>query len=246
MSQQPPTSSPPPSQPFQVPPPPSQAPSQVPPAPARPLPPSTRPPRFARVRGWLRSRTGRVIVPIVALLLGVALGIISLVLYGASGEGSISVAPASGTGNIIIEVDKTFLTNLIRENLQGSGMPGTIENVGVALAVGDQMTVTGNDVISVLGIGVTKHFRLLVQLYIKSCVLQIHVVRASLSGIPVTGFAQIFESRINQRLAQNPSSLPKGFKYCTTGLRTEPDALFVTYSAVPLSLESEEALDRTI
>jgi hypothetical protein len=234
MSQQPPM---PPSQPL-------QAPSQPLSASSRPLPPPVRPPRFSGARDWLRSRTGRVVVPVVALLLGVTLGIISILLYGASGEGGIAVAPATGTGDIIVEADRTFLTNLVRVNLQSSGVPGTIENVGVALAVDDQMTITGDDVISVLGIGVTKHFQLLVQLYITSCVLQIHVVHADLSGIPVTGFVQAFESRINQQLAQKPSNLPKGFKYCATGLRTEPDALFVTYSAVPLSLEGEEVLYR--
>jgi hypothetical protein len=241
MSQQPPT---PPSQPLQVPSQPLQSPSQPLPVPSHPLP--SPPARPSGGRGWLRSRTGRVIVPVVALLLGIALGIIAILLYGASGEGSIAVAPATGTGDITIEADRAFLTDLVTAELQNSGLPGTIEHVDVVLVAGDQMTISGDDVFNMLGINVTKHFHLVVQLYITSCVLQIHVVHAGLSGIPVTGFAQIFESRINQRLAQNPSGLPKGFKYCATAVRTEPDALFVTYSAVPLSLDSEEALDRNI
>ena len=44
-------------------------------------------PRFARVRGWLRSRTGRVLIPLIALLVGIALGIIALFLFGESGAG---------------------------------------------------------------------------------------------------------------------------------------------------------------
>ena len=50
-------------------------------------------PRFARVRGWLRSRTGRVIIPLVALLVGMALGITALFLFGESGVGPIIVIP---------------------------------------------------------------------------------------------------------------------------------------------------------
>ena len=45
-------------------------------------------PRFARVRGWLRSRTGRVVIPLIALLVGVVLGVTALFLFGESGVGS--------------------------------------------------------------------------------------------------------------------------------------------------------------
>jgi len=50
----------------------------------------------------------------------------------------------------------------------------------------------------------------------------------------VTGFVQSFESRINQQLQQKPSGLPKGFQYCTTGVRTTPAGMFITYSATVL------------
>jgi hypothetical protein len=59
-------------------------------------------------------------------------------------------------------------------------------------------------------------------------------VHADFSKIPVTGFAHIFESRINQQLRMKPEGLPIGFQYCTTGVRTEPSGIFVTYAATPV------------
>jgi hypothetical protein len=186
---------------------------------------------------WLRSRTGRIVVPAIALVLGIAIAILVLLLYGLSGDGRVLIVPA-GSGNIIVEADKTFLTELVRENISQSGMPGTIQNVSVALAQGDQLTINGDDAFSLLGIGVSRHFDLVVQPYIASCVVQIHIVHADLSGIPVTGFVSSFESNINQQLAQQPTGLPKGFKYCASGVRTQPDGMFVTYSATPVSLDT--------
>ena len=208
--------------------------NQPPPVPLpSPPQPAAHKPRFARVREWLRGRTGRVVIPIITLLIGVVLGIAAIFLYGLSGEGQIVIVPVPAKGDIIVEVDKAFLTQLVTKNLRDSGLPGQIENVRVDLARGDQMTVNGDDRFSVLGIGVSKHFMLVIQPYIRSCILQIHVVHADFSGIPVTGFAQIFESHINQQLQKKPQGLPSGFQYCTTGVRTEPAGMFVTYSATP-------------
>ncbi len=203
--------------------------------PSVPLPSSPQPaahkPRFARVREWLRGRAGRVVIPVITLLIGVVFGIAAIFLYGLSGEGQIVIVPASAKGDIIVEADKAFLTQLVTKNLRDSGLPGQIENVRVDLARGDQMTVNGDDRFSVLGIGLSKHFMLVIQPYIRSCILQIHVVHADFSGIPVTGFAQAFESHINQQLQKKPQGLPSGFQYCTAGVRTEQAGMFVTYSA---------------
>ena len=209
--------------------------NQPPPVPL-PSPPQPAPhkPRFARVRGWLRGRTGRILIPIIALLIGVALGIAAIFLYGLSGEGQIVIVRAPAKGDIIVETDKAFLTQLVTKNLRGSGLPGQIENVRVDLARGDQMMVNGDDRFSVLGVGVSKHFMFVIQPYVRSCVLQIHLVHADFSGIPVTGFAQVFESHVNQQLQKKPEGLPSGFQYCTTGVRTEPAGMFVTYSAKPV------------
>ncbi len=206
------------------------------PLPSQPPQPQPAPgkPRFNRVRGWLRSRTGRVVIPLFTLLLGIVLGVLAIFLYGLSGEGQIVLVPVSTNGNIIVEADKAFLTQLVRKNLSDSGMPGQIRNVEVDLVHGDQMTVNGDDSFSLLGVGVSKHFTFVVQPYVNSCVLQIHIVHADFSTIPVTGFAQTFESHINQQLQQKPQGLPNGFQYCTTGVRTEPAGMFVTYSATPV------------
>jgi hypothetical protein len=193
-----------------------------------------RSPRFARVREWLSSRTGRLVIPLVALLVGIVLGIAAIFLYGLTGEGQIVIVPSSAKGNIVVEADKEFLTQLVTKNLRDSGMPGQIENVTVDLSQGDQITVNGDDGFSVLGIGVARHFTFVVQPYVSSCVLQIHVLHADFSSIPVTGFAQVFESNINQQLQQKPQGLPSGFQYCTTGVRTESGGMFVTYLATPV------------
>jgi hypothetical protein len=211
---------------YQNQPPSSPLPSQLQAAPGEP--------RFNRVRGWLRSRTGRVVIPLFTLLLGIVLGIFAIFLYGSSGEGQIVLVPVSTKGDIIVEADKAFLTQLVRKNLSDSGLPGQIQNVEVDLAHGDQMTVNGDDGFSLLGVGVSKHFTFVIQPYVSSCVLQIHIVHADFSTIPVTGFAQTFESHINQQLQQKPQGLPKGFQYCTTGVRTESSGMFVTYSATPV------------
>ena len=206
--------------------------------PSVPLPsqpqPAPRTPGFVRFRGWMRSRTGRIVIPLVTLWVGMVLGIATLFLYGLSGGGQIVIVPASTKGDIIVEIDRAFLTQLVTKNLRDSGMPGQIENVEVDLAQGDQMTVNGDDRFSLLGVGVTKHFTFVVQPYVSSCFLQIHVVHADFSSIPVTGFTQTFENNINKQLRKKPEGLPNGFQYCTTGVRTEPVGMFVTYSARPV------------
>ncbi len=203
------------------------------PLPSQPQPaPST--PGFVRYRSWMRSRTGRIVIPLVTLWVGMVLGIATLFLYGLSGGGQIVIVPASTKGDIIVEIDRAFLTQLVTKNLRDSGMPGQIENVEVDLAQGDQMTVNGDDRFSLLGVGVTKHFTFVVQPYVSSCFLQIHVVHADFSSIPVTGFTQTFENNINKQLRKKPEGLPNGFQYCTTGVRTEPVGMFVTYSARPV------------
>jgi hypothetical protein len=191
-------------------------------------------PRFARVRAWLRSRTGRVVIPIVTLLVGIVFGIFTIFLFGESGVGSISIVATPSKGNIIVEADRAFLTQLVTKNLSSTGMPGQIENVDVSLAEGNQMTVSGDDRISIFGVGITRQFAFVVQPYVSSCVLQMHIVHADFSNIPVTSFAQVFEGQINQQLQKKPEGLPEGFQYCSTGVRTESAGMFVTYKATPI------------
>ncbi len=191
-------------------------------------------PRFARVRGWLRSRTGRIVIPLIALLVGVVLGVTALFLFGESGVGPIIIVPGSSKGDIIVEADRIFITQLVTKNLTSSGMPGQIQNVNVNLKEGGQMIVSGEDVLQIFGVQVNRPFTFNVQLYVSSCFLKIHIVRADFSNIPVTSFAQSFETQINQQLQQKPEGLPSGFQYCTTGVRTEPTGIFLTYEAIPV------------
>jgi hypothetical protein len=190
-----------------------------------------RKPRFPRIRAWLRSRTGRTVIPAVTLLVGIVLGIFTFFLFSESGAGPIIVVPAPSKGDIIVEADRAFLTQLVTKNLKSSGLPGQIQSVEVNLTQGNQMTMSGEDMLSILGVGVTRHFTFVVQPYVSSCVLQIHIVHADFSNIPVTRFAQGFEIHIDKQLQKKPEGLPSGFRYCTIGVRTEPAGMFVTYSA---------------
>jgi hypothetical protein len=217
--------------------PPSPKPKAKPKAPSHHLPPFSRWPRFVTLRRWLRSRTGRIVVPLAAFILGIVLSIGGLLLFGSSGDGQRLQTPVSARGDLIIEADRAFLTHLISMNLRDAGLPGTIQNVQVTLARGDQMTINGDDTFSMLGISISRPFVVIVQPYVTSCVLQIHVVHADLSGIPVTGFAPTFESQINRQLSEKPTGLPEGFNYCATAVRTQPDGMFVTYAAIPVALD---------
>ncbi len=200
---------------------------------AKKPPKSSRNLRFDRLRGWLRSRSGRIVIPIVALLLGILIGIGSLLLYGLSGEGKALPLPGPGRTDISVVADKAFITSIVSMNLRESGLPGAVENVQVDLASGDQLTINADDAFSILGLDFTKHFTVIVQPYISNCSLQIHVTHADLSSIPVTGFVSSFESSINAQLLQKPTSLPLGFQYCATGVSTQPAGLLLTYSAIP-------------
>src|SRR5574340_127679 len=101
------------------------------------FPPPSRFRAFVRgIRAWLRTRTGRIVVPVIALALGILIGILSLLLYGLSGDGTVVLVPNGGRGNIIVEADKSFLTQVITNNLRSSGLPGTVQNVDVELGRG--------------------------------------------------------------------------------------------------------------
>lgn len=204
-------------------------------SPSTPLLPPPKPRFFYKLRAWLRTRTGRIALPIFTWLVGLLLGFIILLLIVIGGDGQLHTAPNnSATGDIIVEINRAFLTNLITQNLKTSGIPGTVKNVQVTLKNGDQMTVTGDDEFSLLGIDMTRKFTLVLQPYVTSCVLQMHVVHADLGSIPITGFVESFESDINAQLRTKPTGLPTGFSYCTVGVRTETGGMFVSYSATPV------------
>lgn len=186
----------------------------------------TRPRRLNRARLW------RIGVPLLTFLLGLALGLTSLLWYGLSATGPLVIVPPSAAqGDLIIEADKSFVTQLVRNDLSTAGLPGKVENVSVDLDRGAKMVIKGDDLYSVFGVNVSRHFTITVQPYVQHCMLQMRVLSADLGGISVTGFAQSFQGKINQDLAVKPSGLPGGFTYCTIGVRTEPGGMFITYRA---------------
>lgn len=191
--------------------------------------------RLRRTRRWLRSRTGRVLIPLLALLIGLAAGLTSVVWYGLSGEGSLVTIVPAAQGNLVVDANKDFVSQLVRNNLANAGLPGHVENVTVTLKHGAALVIQGDDVYPVAFLTITKHFTVDVQPYVKSCILQVRITHADLSGIPVTTFIQTFQSKINQQLAAKPAGLPNGFTYCTVGVRTEPGGMYITYQAVPVT-----------
>jgi hypothetical protein len=199
--------------------------------------PEPRPPRLRRLRSWLRSRAGRVIFPIATFAVGMltTLIIVLLVVLSIGGDRPLVSNPGVSGGDIIIQIGPTYITHLIEQNLQTAGLPGTVKNVQVTLASGDQMTVNGDDQFSVLGLSFTRHFTIVLQPYVSNCQLQVHVIHVDLSGIPVTRLVPNFENQINQQLHVSTTNLPQGFTYCAVGVRTTPSGLFMTYSAKPVS-----------
>ena len=198
--------------------------------------PPPRPPRFTRLRAWLRSRKGRVIFPIATFATGMttALLIVLLVLLSLSKDiASISQPPLS-QGDIVIQVGTSYITHIVSQDLRTAGLPGTVKNVRVTFVRGDQMNIDGDDQFSVVGISFTRHFTINLQPYVHNCQLQVHVLHADLSSIPVTSFVASFESQINRQLLVKTTDLPQGFTYCNTGVRTDPSGLFIIYTATPV------------
>ena len=194
-------------------------------------------PRVARIRTWLRTRQGRIASLSMLFLIGLFVGVLGVLLYFLSISADLqplSLPSTPQTGSIVVQVSNTYISQIVQKNIQSAGLPGQVQNIHVQLAHNQPITVTGDDVTSVLGINVTRHFTILLQPYIQLCQLHVHVLRADLSGIPVTGFVATFEGKINQQLQVKVSNLPQGFIYCTVGVHTETNAVFIVYSATPV------------
>ena len=204
------------------------------------IPPPSKPPpvsRLTQLRAWLHTRPGRITLLSTIFVLGIIVGVAGVLLYALSisaDQQPLDTPAAPQNGSIVVQVSNAYISQVVQKNLQSSGMPGKVQNVHVQLVHNGPMTVTGDDVLTVLGVNTTKHFTILLQPFIQACQLHVRVLRADLSGIPVTGFVATFEEQINQQLQVKASNLPKGFLYCTVGVRTEPQAMFVTYSATPV------------
>jgi hypothetical protein len=197
----------------------------------------SRPIRFRKTRRWLRSRPGRIVVPVITLLIGLVIGLSSLLWYGLSGEGPAVLVPPVSTGSILVEVNKDFLTQLVRNNIATSAasLPGHLKNVNLTLKSGAEMIITGDDVYSILDLQLSRQLTIDIQPYVQSCMVQTRITHADLGGIPITTFVQAFSGNINKQFALKPTGLPAGFSYCTSGVRTEAGGMFITYQAIALS-----------
>lgn len=208
--------------------------------PQMPPPNTNRPPsgsRLAQVRAWLRTRPGRIVSLSVFLLIGILLGILGVLLYVFSisaDQQPLSLPAAPQTSSIVVQVSSIYISQVVQRNIQSAGLPGKVQNIHVQLAHNQAIKVTGDNVVTVLGIDTVRHITILLQPYIQDCQLHVHVLHADLGGIPVTGFVATFEGKINQQLQVKVSNLPQGFQYCTVGVHTESNAVFIIYSATPV------------
>jgi len=193
-----------------------------------PIPQPTPPRKSSR-----RISGKAIIIPSVTFLLGVVIGVMSIVLYALSISGSVQpivAIPPAQHGDIEVLVGTAYITHLVERDLRSSGI-GDVSNVVVTLAKGDQMTINGDDQ---MVFGFTRPFTIVVQPFVDACQLKVRILRADLGGISITGFVAKFESQINQQLEGKSTNLPAGFIYCKTSVSTEPQGLHLTYSAKPV------------
>ena len=96
--------------------------------------------RFAKLDAWPRSLAGRVVVPIITLLLGMVLGFMALLLYvvyalsNAAPESPVPVPPPPSSGDIVVQISPTYMGNvlkpLLQKELSGFRLPGNIQLPG--------------------------------------------------------------------------------------------------------------------
>lgn len=109
------------------------------------------------------------------------------------------------------------------------------------------MTITGNYQYSILGIiSVSEPLSVQVQPLAEKCYPQLHIVRGSFSGLPITTFVTSFEKSINEQLQQITKSVPVKFTYCLTGMRTDNTGLIATLKVSNLAFSSRETNNRAI
>ena len=177
------------------------------------------------------------ILLVVAFLAGIIvalMGVLTYIMYFAGDAHPLASPPPSSRGAIIGQASTAFVTAVVRKNINAAGLPGEAQNVQVSLTHNGPITVTSDVRLSILGIGTTRRLTVKLQPFISSCQVHIHVLHVDLQGFPLTLFAKTFEEKINQQMQGNASGLPEGFTYCAINVHTEPEGLFVTYSAVPV------------
>jgi hypothetical protein len=185
-----------------------------------------------------RSSMQRVISSIALFIAGVVVGVIALAaffLLGNPERSPVSVAPTSQGSSLVIQASTSYVNQIMQQKSGSFGVPGTLENLQVSFVHEGPVTVSGDDVLDLLGLTITKHFSMDLQLYASACKPMAHILRADFDGIPITGFVAVFEQMLNQQLQSNLTGLPAGFTYCITAIHTEPQGPTITISAQPAS-----------
>ena len=208
-----------------------------------PTEPQTRGPRFPSGNSnsqaqpqTIIKRRGNPLLSFLLFLLGIMLGILATlfyILFGAHDRASIQTTSSTQPSSLTVQISSTYLTQLVSRKLKTSGIPGDISNVQVTLANDNSIQVTGQDRFSLFVISVTRPFTVTLQAYTQSCQPRIRLIHADFSDIPVTNFAQSYETQIDQEIQFKTSDLPEGFTYCAVSTHTQANALSIVYSATP-------------
>jgi hypothetical protein len=186
-----------------------------------------------------RRRPLRITFALLTFLIGIVVGgaAVLLIIFANSGTNHPLVTHPSEPGNITAQVDASLIGPIAQQSLEQSGIPGKISNINVTFAEGSEMTITGQYQYTVLNIPVTQQFTIVLQPGVDACKLQLHIIKASYGGIPVTGFATIFENTINQKLHDAiPSTIANGtYAICMVGVHTQPNSITINFTATPRS-----------
>ena len=183
--------------------------------------------------------TGCILLPVLTLLTGIAVGIAAVLLFillNSSNQPPVAISAASPTpGHVIAQIDAATITPLIEESLQAAEIPGNITNVQVQFAEGDQMTVTGNYENSIMHIQVNNPFTIVLQPLVNDCRVQVHILHADFARVPVTRLAALFEDKLNQKLQFISKTTAGNITYCLTAIHTDPAGLFATFTVIFLT-----------
>ncbi len=197
-----------------------------------------------------RQRTGmRVILYAAILIVGVVIGALGMLLFQLSIGGTrapiTTMLTPVASGNITVHADQSIITPLLQSSVQTIDLPanGSVSNVQIQFTNGDQMNITGNYQVSVLGIPVNQPFSLDAQMIVDNCQVQIHILHANFSNISVTGLVALFEDKINQKLAQliPQNNLPGNVELCLMNVATDEQGINATFNVVVPSTSTPTA-----
>lgn len=200
-----------------------------------------------------QRKVSRIVMYAVFLLVGIVLGVVGMLIFQLSIGGSRSPVPVTQTpvasGNVTVHADQSVIIPLLQNSVQAIDLPanGSVSNVQIQFTNGNQMNISGNYQIAVLGVPVTQPFTLDAQLLVENCQVQIHVLDANFSNISVTGLVALFEDKINQKLAQliPQNNLPGNIEFCLINIATDSQGITATFNVVvPPSVTPAADIDK--